>query len=132
MLREAKARQIVGEPQRRWFRDEDFDLYVWAHRDGRIAGFQLCYDKRTSEHAFTWLDDRGMAHHRVDDPERGYAAAQTPLLVPGDRFSADRVRINFQAASAAIDPSVRAKVIEILDLAVNRTDAGGISTPRPD
>jgi hypothetical protein len=114
MLREAKARQIRGEPRRRWFRDDDFDLYVWYRADGSFTGFQLCYDKLDDEHAFTWLADRGATHHRVD-AQRGLFAGQTPILVAGRSFSAVRVHEAFRAASGELDAAIRAFVLDVLN-----------------
>jgi hypothetical protein len=114
VLREAKARQIPGEPRRRWFRDDDFDLYVWYRPDGGFAGFQLCYDKLDDEHAFTWLANKGATHHRVDEPQRGMFAKQTPILVAGRSFPAARVREAFLTASAELDTGIRAFVVDVL------------------
>lgn len=42
MLREKEyVRQIKGEPRRRWFYDDFFDLIVWYGTDDSIIGFQL-------------------------------------------------------------------------------------------
>jgi len=39
MLREIRdVRQVSGEPMRRWFSDEDFDLIVWLDPEDRIIG----------------------------------------------------------------------------------------------
>ncbi len=46
MLRELKqVRQHKGEPRRRWFNDDYFDLIVWFSEKDSISGFQLCCDK---------------------------------------------------------------------------------------
>ncbi|MCH7756306.1 hypothetical protein IH970_14450 [candidate division KSB1 bacterium] len=46
MLKEIQtARQIEGEPKRRWFSNRFFDLIVWFKKnDNEITGFQLCYN----------------------------------------------------------------------------------------
>ena len=52
MKRDTVLREIQGVRQdnpglrRRWYQDEFFDLYTWHAPDGRLAGFQLCYDLR--------------------------------------------------------------------------------------
>ena len=49
MLQEWKqARQRPEEGDRRWFRDERFDLIIW-YESGVIVGFQLCYDTDTND-----------------------------------------------------------------------------------
>jgi len=44
MMQEVKnVSQNPGEPFRRWFGDNIFDLIVWHDNDWRITGFQLYY-----------------------------------------------------------------------------------------
>ncbi len=60
MLKEVEsARQEDPLRHRRWFADDFFDLIVWYDPDGRLDGFQLCYNKSFDEHAFTWRRDSG-------------------------------------------------------------------------
>ena len=59
MLREIPAKQLQGEPARRWFTSPEIDLYVWLGEDGSPTGFQLCYDKQAREHALTWTQASG-------------------------------------------------------------------------
>ena len=62
MLREIpKVRQIEGEPHRRWFTDDHFDLVLWDDESRQIVGFQLCYDKHDGERAITWKEDSGFS-----------------------------------------------------------------------
>ena len=114
MLREAKARQIPGEPRRRWFRDEDFDLFVWFAPDETICGFQLCYDKQEDQHAFTWFAGCAATHHRVDEPDEAYAYGQSPMLVAGNALPAERVGMEFVAASVRLEPAIRTLVQQTL------------------
>ncbi len=84
MLKEyPRVRQVEGEPRRRWFGDDYFDLIVWLDDGDGVVGFQLCYDKGGDERALTWLPERGFTHRRVDDGERGgdLAHKSTPVLV---------------------------------------------------
>ena len=58
MLTEFKAvRQIPKDGFRRWFTDQDFDLFVWYEDESKtnIVGFQLCYNKRGNQKALTWF-----------------------------------------------------------------------------
>ena len=54
MLREIAARQVPGDPKRRWFTSPRIDLFVWLDEHDSPSGFQLCYDKESREHALTW------------------------------------------------------------------------------
>ena len=82
MLREIPARQIAGEPPRRWFTSPDIDLFVWVDESGAPTGFQLCYDKQTREHALTWTEASGYTHMGVDGGEsRPGRYKGTPILV---------------------------------------------------
>lgn len=63
MLKETPSvRQILGEPRRRWFGDEDFDLIIWYASDDSILGFQLCYDRDARYRALSWLKGKGYKH----------------------------------------------------------------------
>jgi hypothetical protein len=112
MLTEIKqARQIPGEPPRRWFADPYFDLIVWEGEAGKIVGFQLCYGKGEDEHALTWHRDRGYLHERVDDGEgRPFRHKGTPLLLRDGRFDAAQVAERFRRQSTGIDATVSSLV----------------------
>ena len=134
MLKEIlKTRQITGEPRRRWFSDEVFDLIVWyadpmsapfmaAPSDGGpapdadagnpgedgeedIVGFQLCYREWPEEKALTWLKGEGFSHNRIDQGEgRPDHHKMTPILLPDGEFDAGQVQDQFRTACAEIDP----------------------------
>ena len=52
MLREIQARQLPGEPARRWFSSPDIDLYIWLGEDGAPTGFQLVVPPKMAEPTF--------------------------------------------------------------------------------
>ncbi|MBD3305737.1 hypothetical protein GF339_05090 [candidate division KSB3 bacterium] len=109
MLQEyTQVRQIEGEGKRRWFSDEYFDLIVWYDSDEtQITGFQLCYDIGHAPRAFTWQQDTGSTHHRIDDGEnRPGKFKATPVLVPDGRFAAETIAHRFQQASRQISPAL--------------------------
>jgi hypothetical protein len=116
-LRElANARQIPGEPKRRWFSSPELDLIVWLDSRDAPVGFQLCYDKSRGERALTWRSDRGYEHAGVDDGERMPAHYKsTPILVPDGRFDCDRVKTSFLGSSAELPDDIRRFVAERLD-----------------
>lgn len=108
MLKEVqKTRQITGEPHRRWFSDETFDLIVWYEARREIIGFQLCYRAWPDEKALTWLRGKGFSHNRIDQGEgRPDHHKMTPILLPDGEFEADRVLEQFLAASSDLDAEV--------------------------
>jgi hypothetical protein len=116
MLKEVqKTRQITGEPHRRWFSDETFDLIVWYAAAGEIIGFQLCYRAWPDEKALTWLRGEGFSHNRIDQGEgRPDHHKMTPILLPDGEFDADRVLEQFQAASGDLDAEVVGMVTRAL------------------
>ena len=105
MLREiADVRQIEGEPLRRWFTDEHFDLVIWTNETRDIVGFQLCYDKAHSERALTWRVDSGFSHNAVDDGEgREGRYKATPILVADGIFDTAIVAAKFLGHSGTLD-----------------------------
>lgn len=107
MLREITAvRQIPGEARRRWFQDEEMDLFVWLGERSQIVGFQLAYDKPNAEKAITWRAATGFRHARVDDGARPGHHPGSPLLVSAGAFDAPAVLGRFREAAAAIDPEI--------------------------
>ena len=112
MLRELSTTQVRGEPRRRWFADEHFDLIVWLADDDGIDGFQLCYDFGRAEHALTWDRSRGYRHDRVDDGESSAVKNRTPILVADGDFPAGEICSRFDEACEQIDVSIRSLVVE--------------------
>ncbi len=114
MLREIKdVRQISGEPERRWFHDDDFDLVVWFDSDGTISGFQLCYNKKENQYALTWHNDEGYRHNMVDNGEKTpgkYKAA--PILIDNGRFHGKKIVENFYNASQNLEKKIADFVYE--------------------
>ena len=53
---------------RRWFTDNDMDLFVWFSRQAPV-GFQLSYNKQTDEKAICWGNENGFQHYSVDSGE---------------------------------------------------------------
>src|SRR5690349_20467568 len=113
MLRElSNVRQIEGRQKRRWFQSSAEDLIVWYDGDGRISGFQLCYDRNRNERAVTWLSGRGYSHDRVDaDARRGLKYAQTPILVADGAFDAPAMTSRFLDIAVSVPDDVRQFVV---------------------
>lgn len=101
------VKQIDGEPFRRWFMDEYFDLIVWIEKNGVISGFQLCYDKLGNQHALTWQRSKGYIHSRVDDGEgRPGKYKATPILICDGFFCKDKIARRFQNVCRTLAPEV--------------------------
>jgi len=108
------VRQVPGEPRRRWFADEFFDLIVWLDTGGTVTGFQLCYDKRADERAVTWRRESGWAHERVDAGEIPGRAKMTPILVPDGVFDRTGIATRFRREARGIDGPIADLVYEKL------------------
>jgi hypothetical protein len=116
MLKEIiDVRQIAGEPRRRWFTDNYFDLIVWVGENKDIEGFQLCYDKGMNERALTWEKPSSYRHNRVDDGEENpLQPKRTPVLVADGMFDSLTVAESFRNESKRIDTDINKFVYEKL------------------
>jgi hypothetical protein len=116
LFRVNEPRRPRRERRRRWFSNEDFDLFVWFDDLGAIAGFELCYDRSDVERALSWSPTRGYRHWRVDTGEAtGLSYDMTPILEPDDTdFPKDRVIAAFVEAADALEPAIRSFVVQRL------------------
>lgn len=107
MLREFKAvKQFTGEPRRRWFEDEYFDLIVWQNEGGEIIEFELSYDKSKNQRAIRWEKSAGFAHYRVDDGDRPGKHKATPVLFSGGSFDFEKIAQFFLHASNGVNEKI--------------------------
>lgn len=121
MLREIKkVKQNKGERTRRWFTDDQWDLYLWLEDDGEYYGFQLCYAKGKAEHAFTWIRDQGSYHSKVDTRMPFAKNLSSPILVADGLFDNLTVGDLFATASTGIDLKVRDFVLKKIRSFENR------------
>ena len=113
MLRESNAvRQIPGEPNRRWFWDELFDLLVW-NEDEEIVGFQLAYESPIGPRVLTWRKEQGYAHQAIDEGDlETTKVGMTRLLVNDGEFDQSRLMREFEERASQIDVQVVAGVLE--------------------
>lgn len=134
-LREYPVYQHKGEPRRRWFTDDFFDIFVWFHKDTTITGFQLCYDKQVKERALTWVRGRGFRHDLIDDGEATPTKNRSPILVRDGEFPASEVLVLFITSSGGIEDPIRSLIIEKLcrygDLPVLDPAPASKATPYP-
>lgn len=114
MLRETpNVRQIQGEPPRRWFADEFFDLIVWLEADGSVNGFQLCYDREFCPRALTWTRSAGYSHNAIDDGESPSGAHKSsPVLVSDGVFDTKSIYARFETAAGLLPEEIRSIVSE--------------------
>jgi len=114
MLKEEKnVRQIEGDPRRRWFADEYFDLIVWFDKDDSIWGFQLCYDRERKPRALTWTRQYAYKHTGIDNGEHVWGTSQcSPVLVEDGLFDPGAIGKKLAAASAELPPEISALVRE--------------------
>ena len=109
MLYEIKeVKSYKNEFKRRWFFDHNMDLTIWLDENGKITGFQLCYDKPKNSHAFSWWEKTGYYHHRIDDGERLGTLARKgiPILMLDGFFDKVKIVKLFQEKSKEIDPEI--------------------------
>lgn len=130
MLEEhTNVRQFEGEPRRRWFANDYFDLIVWFDESDEIVGFQVCYDKSRRERALTWFKHTGYMHHRVDDGEHttDIIRKATPILVSDGSFDHEQIASLFKEQSTEIERKISKFVYEKVSQ-VSTKCWGGLTT----
>jgi hypothetical protein len=110
------VRQIPGEPKRRWFSSDDFDLIVWVADDQSFNGFELCYDKGNRERSISWRRAGGFRHMAVDDGEqRPGKHKASPVLIPDGYFDARQVHSALSAVSHMLPAEIAGYVLKALE-----------------
>lgn len=114
MLKEAKnVMQVPGEPRRRWFDDEDFDLIVWFEPGEEIWGFQLCYDREKKPRALTWTRRYGYKHAGIDNGEHIWGASKSsPVLIEDGLFDAPSISEKLEKAAGEMPHGLTAFILE--------------------
>ncbi|OQY59729.1 MAG: hypothetical protein B6245_05140 [Desulfobacteraceae bacterium 4572_88] len=108
-----KIKQNDGEPRRRWFIDDYFDLIVWLSEADEIEGFQLCYDKTRNQHALTWSKSTGYMHNSVDSGEDKPGKPKgIPLLVADGDFQHEEIANRFRKESKKLEQRISDLVCE--------------------
>jgi len=118
MLREiGNIRQYPGQFFRRWFSDEALDLFVWYDAaGGRIAGFQLCFDKDKRERALTYTDENGYSLNEVYADGSAWDMSSPVLAaVPGTEFPRVRLLAQLGERGEALDRRLREYLTEKLE-----------------
>ena len=115
MLKIAPITPVAHDLPRRWMSDDYFDLIVWYEPNGRLLGFQLCYDKPRRERALTWTLIGGFVYSRIDSGEQKPTADRTPILMPDGPFPAEIVRREFLVRAAALPDEIGGLVLSKID-----------------
>jgi len=116
MMKEVhQVKQNPGEPTRRWFYDDYFDLIVWLTPDGKAYGFQLCYDKKGNERSLTWKSSGHFSHDRIDDGEgRAFRHKSAPIAMKDGLFDATGIGNRFLKASEQLPEDLRSVVLQAI------------------
>jgi hypothetical protein len=114
MLKEAKhVMQVPGEPRRRWFDDDYFDLIVWFEPGDEFFGFQLCYDRERKPRALTWTQKHGYKHTGIDTGEHVTGNSKSaPVLVADGLFDTNAVAKKLEAAAREMPHEIAVFVLE--------------------
>ena len=104
MLLEPKVSRLHdGALRRRWFTDEQMDLYLWFDAAGELVRLQLCYDKLTLERVLHWRQGEGYRHDAIDDGEGVPGKARSPILVMDGPCDVEALLARFRDASLKLD-----------------------------
>lgn len=102
---------------RRWFHDDDFDLFT-REAGGELAAFELCYGIRSGERALVWKRDKGYFHDGEASPDFIGAG-----VVNGGPFEADPVIARFALAAGGLPRPLRVAVeARLREYAVQNAD----------
>lgn len=107
------VRQFEGEPYRRWFMNDYFDLIVWENGMNEPIGLQLCYDIQYHERALTFKNN-SYSHNKIDTGEDTPTTNRSPVLVIDGIFEAESVLKRFAEESKNIDEKIRNYVLETM------------------
>ena len=109
--------QRPGEPLRRWFEDNDFQLIVWieAHE---ISAFELSHDLASHWRVIKWSRTRGLMYYEVDEGEgtahKPQAAVELRDACSLSKAQAQHVAQRFNTASQNIDCNIARVVYHTL------------------
>jgi hypothetical protein len=89
---------------RRWFHDDDFDLFT-READGELAAFELCYGMQSGERALVWTHEKGYFHD--GEASQDFIGAG---LVEGGPLEADPVIARFTLSAGGLPRALRVAV----------------------
>ena len=115
-----------GEPKRRWYQSDYFDLYIFYFRhseradrfaDREFVGMQLCYDIRRNQRTLEWKKESGFSHLAVkkgDGDTLSDHGASASLMHQGGEFESSKVIDHFMKACPSLPGQVRNFVLHKL------------------
>ena len=114
MLKEFRnVMQHRGDPFRRIYCDDYFDLYVWFDSEDKILGIQLCYDYQNDGRALTFLDGK-YSHNAIDVGEGSPLKNLSPILVADGVFPKQMIAKRFEGESLKLPVEVAAYVKKVI------------------
>ena len=107
MLHEiSNVKQNSRNQSRRWFTDNDMDLFIWFSKQAPI-GFQLSYNKQADEKALCWESKKGFQHYSVDSGEiEPIRYKMSPIYTSDGDFDSHTMATSFLYNSENIDASL--------------------------
>jgi len=106
MIEIKNVHQKTGDPFRRWFSDNYFDLIIWYNDEKEIIGFQLCYDIKENEKAITYSDGK-FSHNKIDQGEDNPSKNRTPILVADGIFDELKVLPKFEESAKNLENEIK-------------------------
>jgi len=92
---------------KRWFSDQNNDLFVWLNAAGQVTAFQFSYDKAHNEHLLSWSEVYGYSHDRIDDGEDVHLQIKmSPIMVPNGAVDCAKVAETFRRVSELLEPKL--------------------------
>ena len=91
---------------KRWFSDQNTELFVWLTPAGQVTAFQFSYDKAHNEHLLSWSEVHGYSHGRIDDGENSPFQTMTPIMVPNGAVNYVQVAEAFRSVSECLEPEL--------------------------
>ena len=102
---------------RRWFHDDDFDLFT-REAGGELAAFELCYGLRSQERALVWTRDKGYFHD--GEASQDFIGSG---LVSGGPLEADPVMARFTLSAGGLPRPLRLAVeARLREFALQKAD----------
>ncbi len=97
------------------------DLIVWHDTNEKPIGFQLCYDKGSSEKAITWHEGGQLTHTAINDGEgmdmsmnTGIKYKESPILVADGSPDYVYITEHFSRQSAKLPADIAELVLRAL------------------
>jgi hypothetical protein len=104
------VRQNPGDRFRRWFVDDQIEIFVWYEPDGGIFGFQICCKSSDASLVSTWTRMRGFSHSILDEGEDKPTVNRSPLLRPAPPRNLGLVQRSFAAIADGLPQAEQAFV----------------------